>query len=139
MLTDINNITPERRAFWTIRLHETEGFQIETHYPYEFIESTRPKYVVVHKANLFVVDENQIFTPQHISFCASFNQDECFNNDNESKFICMCNQELNQPKSYKQHTPQQSFRMWLVDETLGEALNFSEADDHIVLELELVY
>lgn len=144
MLTDLNNNTLPRRMMWNVRLHQTEGNAITVHFPSEFTSSTREKYVKVHGVRLFIntLDDNGTIIgtsePNYISFHASFNQDN-MNSGNCDDYVCFCNATLVTPKIYQQYTTQQTFQIRLYDETSCEFLNFSDADDHLLIELELVY
>ena len=139
MLTDVNNITAAVHKFWNVRIHQTQGTTIQIPFPSDFTNSTRDKYVVVHAAHLFVENNDEVFIPQHISLNATFNQDAMMDLEDGCGFVCMCNHDLSKPKIYQQYTPQLHFLIRMIDETRDQFLNFSEANDSIVLELELVY
>ena len=122
-------------------------------FPDEFIRSkSTEKYVHVLKftvINTFTTNPNtgqplatkQYMRPIYIALESTFNQDSGISNSRY--FICFSNEDLPKPKSYKQHTTTDTFRIKLWDLIENECLVIRDNGDGttpvIMIEMELEY
>ena len=113
-------------------------------YPPEFVESNRVKAVIVLAVNCLIpvdtdpygneYNTSQYLTPQHIAVHASFNQEY----DNSNQFICMANEQLIQPKVFRQYTTQLAFKLWFQDLMTDEIIGIPD-NVKVVIELLLEF